>query len=140
MAWLRVFVPIFIFVHGFLTAPLLVECINQDGRCLIEILGQDPCHEARREHPNAAGGDAGSCFLTGLSHQVDTCTDLMLESAAGIKACADYSAPSPQAAPDLINPQQALNRSELPQDDRLSKAGEAPPPEASVSTRGVLRI
>ncbi len=140
MAWMRVLIPIFVFMHGFLTAPLLVECIPQDGSCLIEILGQDPCHENSGERPSTAGNNSGNSTLTGFPRPMDTCTDLMLESAAGIKACADYSAPLLQAAHDLIIPRQAMTRSELPYDIRMSRAGEGVSPAHLVTTRGILRI
>jgi len=97
MAWMRVLIPIFVFMHGFLTAPLLVECIPQDGRGIVEIMGQDPCHEDRLNHPAPAGKGTGRPAVTDMCKEVDSCTDLMLDSPAATKACTDLSVSPPQA-------------------------------------------
>jgi hypothetical protein len=103
MAWLKVIIPLLIFLHGSLMAPLHVECISQDGSCLIEIIGQDPCHE----RPAVPTGPAdGGTTLTGMLHQVDTCTDLMMDGAAELKVCCDYSIAPQQVCTGLPSPSQ----------------------------------
>lgn len=103
MVWFRVFLPLLIFMHGFLAAPLQVECISQDGRCLIEILGQDPCHESP---PDRAVPARAGATLTGMLHQVDTCVDIMIDGAAELKVCHDFSPVPRQARIEILDPPQ----------------------------------
>jgi hypothetical protein len=57
--------------------PFLVECINGDGLCIIETLGNDPCHGVRSASPVGDGPYIGSDF--------DPCIDLLLDAPAGLK-------------------------------------------------------
>lgn len=69
-----------VLLHALISAPLLVQCIGADGRGLIEVLGNDPCHALRV--PNTGGpakGPAARGFATS-DPGTDPCRDLLLDN------------------------------------------------------------
>ena len=103
MKYLRVVVPCLVFLHSLLVAPLLVECVTSDGQTLIEILGQDPCHNnylnTESAPENAPGMSAGK-----TAHAADPCTDFYLCDLDGTKDCLGSAFSPPQAPLHLDRP------------------------------------
>ncbi len=64
-------------LNALLAVPFLVECIALDGRCIIERLGQDPCHEAVAQPPD----DQTPYFGADL----DPCLDLLLDTPEAVR-------------------------------------------------------
>jgi len=98
-----------VLVHGMFAAPLLVVCINADGRVLIEIVGHDPCHEPREGiHTTAAAAPHMEAWH-------DPCLDLLLNKPASVQAQDSLPLPSSSAyqVAEVLDPSihpQALRR------------------------------
>ena len=66
-------------VHGMIASPLLVNCLPSDGRSLVELVGQDPCHHAA----GLADGDTNDRSAKddlAPGGPTDPCIDLILDS------------------------------------------------------------
>ena len=90
-----------VFLHALVATPLLVECFQTDGRYLLEILGNDPCHELGFERPaaNAPGTRATLESIRGT----DPCLDLLMDNPGCTRICSDVPA-SPLQAPVRMAP------------------------------------
>jgi hypothetical protein len=65
-------------IQGLIASPLLVECLPGDGSSLIELIGQDPCHEPFVTLEAAGGHTQAALFLGG--DPADPCVDLSMDS------------------------------------------------------------
>ena len=91
------FITGFIFLHALVATPLLVECSQADGRYLLEILGNDPCHNPGLEIlPPGAAGSALIC-----SGAADPCLDLLVENPCCTRICSDVPV-TLQQTPDRL--------------------------------------
>ena len=86
--------------NGMVASSLLVECIPADGRSLVELFGQDPCH-----HPFGAieihDGDHQAATLQMENDPTDPCVDLSLDSLGISAGVVELHAPS-DSAPDHL--------------------------------------
>ena len=69
-----------VFLHALVSAPLLVQCIGADGRGLIELLGNDPCHTLRVPSPTGSTAGPAAREFAKSDLGADPCRDLLLES------------------------------------------------------------
>ncbi len=72
-------IPLFLglaLVNGLTASPLLVNCIPADGRSLVELVGQDPCHHQHQE-TSVNNGDREDVVPGDLA---DPCIDLTLDN------------------------------------------------------------
>ncbi len=88
--------------HGLIASSLLVECIPADGRSLIELIGQDPCH-----HPFGAvetlGGEHDTPTLQMENDPTDPCVDLSLDSFGISAGVMEIQSPSTSATDRLAD-------------------------------------
>lgn len=80
-----------VLVFGLVVPPLLVECIREDGRVLIEVAGHDTCHEESGHEYCASGAEGGSTPGVAAGEWHDPCLDLSLYRPADAQAGADLS-------------------------------------------------
>jgi hypothetical protein len=87
-------------VHGLVALPLLVECLPADGRSLVELIGQDPCHHPFGEMEAGRGHDLSSSLL-GEDDPSDPCLDLSMENTGMAQNAVALPAP-PMSATDQV--------------------------------------
>ncbi len=76
-------------VFGLVAQPLLVQCIREDGRVLIEIAGHDTCHEEAGQDRPVSGARRSPSPAVGPGEWHDPCLDLSLYKPADARAGAD---------------------------------------------------
>jgi hypothetical protein len=66
-----------VLVFGLIASPWIIECIPEDGKVLVELMGQDPCH-----HPRGHAAVADRHLPPGLdsSDPGDPCLDIVLDN------------------------------------------------------------
>lgn len=84
-------------LHALIANPLLVDCIQADGRHVLEILGYDPCHGAPRAVQADAASPDGRAGTAGIADQTDPCLDLILNDQASTSILTDSFPLPPQA-------------------------------------------
>ena len=117
-----------IFLHGLLTAPLLVECISPDGRNLIELLGQDPCHYRHISGPPAVPQNFQNSAVSRTGDATDPCVDLFLNNLDGMSDCPGNTLSPPQAPVDLDQPDESVNIAANPDHRDTGRAAPLPLP------------
>ena len=94
---LAMFLLSLVLLHGLIASPLLVVCIPADGRSLIELIGQDPCH-----HPfGGADFDCAGGFSLGSDDPADPCVDLILDNFGVTQGAMDLDSPAISALAQL---------------------------------------
>lgn len=66
-----------VLLFGLIASPWIVECIPEDGKVLVELLGQDPCHQCRG-HFTAANHRAADTY--GQYDPTGMCLDVVLDN------------------------------------------------------------
>ena len=85
MKYCTSFIPCLVLVHALVATPLLVECFQADGGYLVEILGNDPCH-----NPVLTNGAEGVQESSTLNDGTfDPCIDLLMDSPGCTRICSD---------------------------------------------------
>jgi hypothetical protein len=87
-----------VFLHALISAPLLVQCIGADGRGLIEVLGNDPCHTLRLPDTTGPAKGAATSGLATSGSGTDPCRDLLLENPGCNASHVETAAATPRAA------------------------------------------
>lgn len=82
-------------VFGLVVQPLLVVCICEDGRVLIEVAGHDTCHEESGQEHMASGAASGPTPGVAAGDWHDPCLDLSLYRPADAQ---DGVNPAPHAS------------------------------------------
>lgn len=82
-------------VFGLVVQPLLVVCIREDGRVLIEVAGHDTCHEESGQEHMASGAASGPTPGVAAGDWHDPCLDLSLYRPADAQ---DGVNPAPHAS------------------------------------------
>jgi hypothetical protein len=92
-------------VQGLIVSSLLVECLPGDGSSLIELIGQDPCHEHFAAAEAAKGHGCAAPSLQG-EDSADPCVDLSMESFGLAQGALDIQVPSMSTLdhPDATSP------------------------------------
>lgn len=91
-----------VFLHALVAHPLLVECIQADGKYFLEIMGCDPCHGLFGVTPVNAGPDVDAAAVAAIRNGTDPCLDLFLDGPGGTRISAHLLPPAPQAANHTI--------------------------------------
>ena len=95
-----------VLVYGLVASPLLVQCIPGDSNPLIELIGQDPCHQIFVDHASRSGHD----LSFGADDPADPCVDLTFDNFGITPIVSDLQAPPGQVVAQLAEIAAAVNR------------------------------
>ncbi len=112
-----------VLVYGLVASPLLVQCIPGDGNPLVELIGQDPCHQVFGEIAAGSGHD----FSFGADDPADPCLDLTLDNFGITPIVSDLQAPPGQVMAQLAEvAAAAVNSIYMPNIDATYKLAREP--------------
>jgi hypothetical protein len=115
-----------VFLHSLLMAPLLVECITPDGQNLIEILGQDPCHDRYINNLSAVPNNSHGAAVSKNCDAADRCIDLFMNNFDGLSDCSANALSPPQAPVDLDQPGGSVPVAAMPDSQDLRRPPDLP--------------
>jgi hypothetical protein len=126
--------------HGLVASSLLVECIPADGRSLVELIGQDPCHQpfgAVETH----SGDPHAPTLHMENDPTDPCVDLSLDSFGISAGVMEIHPPSTSATDRLADASTVVGMMRLaPRAEAFFKQAREPVIPADCDSRLLLSL